>query len=261
MTNIVEPGGSGVTRAESCVIACADAWRDAGEVMASPFGTIPSLGARMAKLSFAPDLVLTDGEAALMVGAPPIATRPGELVREAAMPYRSVFDVVWSGRRHIMMMASQIDRTGNQNISAVGLHDHPKVQLVGVRGAPGNSVNHPTSYWVPDHSPRTFVEHVDVVCGVGYGRAAAAGSGASRFHDVRRVVSNLGVFDFDTPDRTMRLCSYHPGVAVEDIVAATGFELTIPGDVDETRLPTPEELDLIRVVLDPGSLRDREVRT
>ena len=261
MTSLTEPGGSGVTRAESCVIACADAWRDAGEVMASPFGTIPSLGARLAKLSFSPDLVLTDGEAALMVGAPPIATRPAELVREAAMPYRSVFDVVWSGRRHIMMMASQIDRTGNQNISAVGPHDHPKVQLVGVRGAPGNSVNHPTSYWVPDQSPRTFVEHVDVVCGVGYGRAAAAGSGASRFHDVRRVVSNLGVFDFDTPDRTMRLCSYHPGVAVEDIVAATGFDLSIPGDVDETRLPTPEELDLIRVVLDPGSLRDREVRT
>ncbi|HEY6472557.1 MAG TPA: CoA-transferase [Acidimicrobiales bacterium] len=261
MTDLTEPGGSGVTRAESCVIACADAWRDAGEVMASPFGNIPSLGARLAKLSFSPDLVLTDGEAALMVGAPPIATRPAELVREAAMPYRSVFDVVWSGRRHIMMMASQIDRTGNQNISAVGPHDHPKVQLVGVRGAPGNSVNHPTSYWVPDHSPRTFVEHVDVVCGVGYGRAAAAGSGASRFHDVRRVVSNLGVFDFETPDRTMRLRSYHPGVAVNDIVAATGFELTISSDVDETRLPTPEELDLIRVVLDPGSLRDREVRT
>ncbi len=217
----------GVTRAESCVIACADAWRGAGEIMASPFGTIPSLGARLAKLSFAPDLVLTDGEAALMVGAPPISTRPAELVREAAMPYRSVFDVVWSGRRHIMMMASQIDRTGNQNISAVGPHDHPKVQLVGVRGAPGNSVNHPTSYWVPDHSPRTFVEHVDVVCGVGYGRAAAAGSGALRFHDVRRVVSNLGVFDFETPSRTMRLRSFHPGVTIDDVIAATGFALTI----------------------------------
>ena len=167
----------GVTRAEFCVVACAEAWRGAGEVMASPFGTIPSLGARLAKLVFAPDLVLTDGEAALMVGAPPIATEPDELVREAAMPYRSVFDVVWSGRRHIMMMASQIDRTGNQNISAIGPHDRPKVQLVGVRGAPGNSVNHPTSYWVPDHSVRTFVEQVDVVSGVGYARAAAAGPG------------------------------------------------------------------------------------
>jgi acyl CoA:acetate/3-ketoacid CoA transferase beta subunit len=253
--------GPGVTRAEFCVVACADAWRGAGEVMASPFGTIPALGARLAKLTFAPDLVLTDGEAALMVGAPPIATRANDLTREAAMTYRAVFDVVWSGRRHIMMMASQIDRTGNQNISAVGPHDKPKVQLVGVRGAPGNSVNHPTSYWVPDHSVRTFVEQVDVVCGVGYARAGAAGAAATRFHDVRRVVSNLGVFDFETEDRTMRLLSHHPGVSVEDIVGATGFTLHVPGDVAETRLPTPEELDLIRVVLDPGSLRDREVKS
>src|SRR6202042_1314409 len=228
------------SRAESCVIACADAWRGAGEVMASPFGTIPSLGARLAKLTFAPDLVLTDGEAALMVGAPPLTTKPGELIREAAMPYRSVFDVVWSGRRHIMMMASQIDRDGNQNISAIGDHAHPKVQLVGVRGAPGNSVNHPTSYWVPDHTVRTFVEQVDVVSGVGYARAAAAGPGATRFHDIPRVVSNLGVFDFETPDRTMRLRSHHPGVTVDEIVAATGFALSIPDDVEETRLPTPE---------------------
>jgi acyl CoA:acetate/3-ketoacid CoA transferase beta subunit len=253
--------GPDVTRAESCVIACADAWRGDGEVMASPFGTIPSLGARLAKLSFAPDLVLTDGEAGLMVGAPPISTPPSELVREAAMPYRSVFDVVWSGRRHIMMMASQIDRWGNQNISAVGPHDRPKVQLVGVRGAPGNSVNHPTSYWVPDHTARTFVEQVDVVCGVGDARAAAAGPGATRYHQVRRVVSNLGVFDFATPHRTMRLRSHHPGVAVDDILAATDFALTVPDDVEETRRPTDEELELIRVVLDPASLRDREVRT
>ncbi len=250
----------GVTRAESCVIACAEAWRGAGEVMASPFGTIPALGARLAKLTFAPDLVLTDGEAALMVGAPAITTSAADLVREAAMPYRTVFDVVWSGRRHIMMMASQIDRTGNQNISAIGDHAHPKVQLVGVRGAPGNSVNHPTSYWVPDHTVRTFVEHVDVVSGVGYARAAAAGPAATRFHDIRRVVSNLGVFDFETPDRTMRLRSYHPGTTVDEIVTATGFALTIPDDVSETRLPTPEELELLREVLDPRALRDRDLK-
>jgi acyl CoA:acetate/3-ketoacid CoA transferase beta subunit len=249
------------TRAESCVIACAEVWRGAGEIMASPFGTIPSLGARLAKATFAPDLVLTDGEAALMVGAPPMATQPADLIREAAMPYRSVFDVVWSGRRHIMMMASQIDRSGNQNISAIGDHRHPKVQLVGVRGAPGNSVNHPTSYWVPDHTVRSFVEEVDVVSGVGYARAAAAGAGASRFHDVRRVVSNLGVFDFETTDHTMRMRTRHPGVSVDDIVHATSFTLSIPEALEETRLPTPEELHLLRTVLDPGSLRDRDVKS
>ena len=252
---------TGVTRAESCVIACADAWRGAGEIMASPFGNIPALGARLAKSTFAPDLVLTDGEAALMIGAPPITARASELTREAAMPYRSVFDVVWSGRRHIMMMASQIDRTGNQNISAIGDWRRPKVQLVGVRGAPGNSVNHQTSYWVPDHTVRTFVEQVDVVSGVGYARAAAAGAGATRFHDIRLVVSNLGVFDFETPDHTMRLRSFHPGITVDDIVHATAFTLTIPDDVTETRLPTPEELEILRTVLDPGSLRDREVKS
>jgi acyl CoA:acetate/3-ketoacid CoA transferase beta subunit len=218
------------TRAESCIIACAETWRDAGEIMASPFGTIPSLGARLAKSTFAPDLVLTDGEAALMVGAPPMATPAVELIREAAMPYRTVFDVVWSGRRHIMMMASQIDRTGNQNISAIGNHHQPKVQLIGVRGAR-------------------------------YARAAAAGPGATRFHDVRRVISNLGVFDFETPDHTMRLRSFHPGVKVDDIVRGTSFTLTIPADVGETRLPTPEELTLLRTVLDPGLLRDREVKS
>ena len=58
----------------------------------------------------------------------------------------------------------------------------------------------------------------------------------------------------------MRLRSFHPGTTVDDIVQATGFALVIPDDVEETRLPTPEELDLLRTVLDPRSLRDRELK-
>jgi acyl CoA:acetate/3-ketoacid CoA transferase beta subunit len=252
-------GESGVTRAEVCAVACAELWRDAGEVIVSPFGTIPALGARLARLTFAPEIVLTDGEAALMANTPPVSAGRDEMLREAWMPYRRVFDVVWSGRRHVMMMASQIDRYGSQNLSCIGEWSKPKAQLIGVRGAPGNSVNHPTSYWVPSHSTRSFVERVDMVCGVGYDRAAAAGAAASRFHDVRAVVSNLGVFDFDTPGHAMRLRSVHPGVAVDDVVAETGFELVIPGDVPESRLPTSDELSLMRDVLDPSGLREREL--
>jgi acyl CoA:acetate/3-ketoacid CoA transferase beta subunit len=129
-----------------------------------------------------------------------------------------------------------------------------------VRGAPGNSVNHPTSYWVPDHSPRSFVEQVDMVCGVGYRRAGEAGAGATRFHHVHRVVSNLGVFDFETPGRAMRLRSVHPGVTVEEVRAATGFELVVPDDVPQSRTPTAEELELLRTVLDPAATRDWEVK-
>ena len=134
--------------------------------MASAFGTAPALGARLARLTFAPDLVLTDGDAALVDGAPAARGRTRRRWSlESHMPYRRVFDVVWSGRRNLIMMASQIDRTGNQNISAIGDWARPKAQLVGVRGAPGNTINHPTSYWVPNHSTRTFVDHVDVVSG------------------------------------------------------------------------------------------------
>jgi acyl CoA:acetate/3-ketoacid CoA transferase beta subunit len=254
------PDESGVTRAEYCALACAEVFRGDGEVMASAFGTAPAVGARLARLTFAPDLVLTDGDAALVDGAPAIGAAPSTLVMESHMPYRKVFDVVWSGRRNLIMMASQIDRTGNQNISAIGDWARPKAQLVGVRGAPGNTLNHSTSYWVPNHSPRSFVEQVDVVSGVGYERAASAGPAATRYHEIRRVVSNLGVFDFETPDRVMRLRSVHPGVAVEEVMEATGFELAVPSDVPETRLPTPAEVDLIRTVIDPRGLRDREIR-
>jgi acyl CoA:acetate/3-ketoacid CoA transferase beta subunit len=73
------------------------------------------------------------------------------------------------------------------------------------------------------------------------------------------VVSNLGVFDFETPDHRMRLRSVHPGVTVADVVAATGFELVVPDDVPGSRLPTDEELRLIREVIDPDGTREREV--
>ena len=42
------------------------------------------------------------------------------------------------------------------------------------RGAPGNTANNRTSYWVPRHSPRVFVEQVDTVTGVGPKRAKEA---------------------------------------------------------------------------------------
>jgi acyl CoA:acetate/3-ketoacid CoA transferase beta subunit len=181
-------------------------------------------------------------------------------VVEGWMPYRRVFDVVWSGRRHVMMGASQIDAFGNQNIAAIGDPTRPRAQLVGMRGAPGNTIHHATSYFIPDHSPRTFVARVDVVSGVGSDRARTLGS-AGRFHALRRVVSNLGVFDFATRDGRMRLASRHPGVSVEQIAAATGFRLAIPADeVPETRAPTDEELRWIREVIDPHGLGRKELR-
>jgi acyl CoA:acetate/3-ketoacid CoA transferase beta subunit len=157
-----------------------------------------------------------------------------------------------------MMGASQIDAFGNQNFAFVGDWERPKAQLLGFRGAPGNTIQNTTSYWIPGHSARVFVPKVDVVTGVGYDRAAALGA-AGRYHRLRHVVTNLGVLDFESPDHRMRLRSVHPGVTVDEIVEATGFELVVPSDVPESRAPTPDELALIREVIDPHDLREQEV--
>lgn len=251
---------SDVTRAEICATAISDNFRGDGEILVSCFGSVPSLGARLAKLTHAPDLLMTDGIASLVDGMQPISGKRATPVIEAWMPFRSVFDLLWSGRRHVVMMASQVDRFGNQNFSAVGSHAKPSAQLIGMRGAPGNTISHPTSYWVPNHSKQTFVERVDVVCGVGYDRAAKLSPQQRRFHEIRRVISNLAVFDFATPERRMRLASLHPGVSIDEVVKNTAFELALPSDVPETRLPTSAELALMREQIDPESFANKEVR-
>ena len=219
-------------RGDHIAVAVAEAFRGDGAILASPMGPMPALGARLARATFEPELLLSDGEATLvdLDGAP-----------VGWMPYRRVFDVVWGGRRHVMMGASQLDQRGNQNISALGPWARPKVQLLGVRGAPGNTVCHPTSYFIDRHSTRVFVPRVDMVCGVGTDRGA---------FEIRRVVSDLGVFDFSGPGGTMHLVSVHPGVDVEDVFKNTGFDVHVD-DVVHTRGPTPEEAEWLDR-LDPG---------
>lgn len=248
---------SDITRAEVCAVACAEAFRDAGEILVSPFGTIPTIGARLARHTFSPDILLTDGGAHVVRGTWAIGEKPEGPV-ESWSPFRDIFDIVWNGKRTVMMIPVQMDAHGNINISAIGDYAKPKVQLVGVRGAPGNTVSHATSYWVPKHATRTFVPQVDMVSGVGTDNAAKYPA-AAKFHHIHRVVTNLGVFDFSGEGQRMTLLSRHPGVSLEEIKENTGFDVIIEDNVPETRLPTKEELRLIREVIDPKDLRSQEV--
>ena len=244
-----------VSRAEVCAVACADLFRDAGEIMVSPMTTMASIGARLARLTFAPDILLTDGEAQLLADTPAIGA-PGAV--EGWMPFGRVFETLAWGRRHVVMGANQIDRFGNQNLSAFGPLQHPTRQMFGVRGAPGNTINHATSYWVGSHSTRVFCDAVDVVSGIGWDKIDP-GNPAYRFVNVNQVITNLGVFDFNGPDHTMRAMSLHPGVEPAEIGDNTAFEVHGLDDAPATRLPTGDELDLIRT-LDPKSLRDKEIK-
>lgn len=249
---------SPATRAEVCVVALAECFRGDGEILANPIGTVPMIGGRLARATFEPDLLMTDGEAAL-VRNDEAFEYPGGKVLEAYNPYRAMFDMVWSGKRHVVMSGSQLDAHGNHNFAAIGGdYGAPRVQLLGFRGAPGNTIQNTTSYWIPNHSRQVFVEHVDVVTGVGYDRAAELGT-AARYVGLRRVVTNLCVMDFGGPGHRLRLLSLHPGVSFEEVVAATGFELAVAEPVVASRLPDAHELQLIRDVIDPGALREREV--
>jgi acyl CoA:acetate/3-ketoacid CoA transferase beta subunit len=251
---------SDVTLDEICVTAIAEAFRGDGEILCNPIGVVPVCGGRLARESFEHDLMMTDTVSVLVANTLTIGAADAPKVVESNMPFRSIFDVVWSGRRHVVMGASQIDRYGNQNFAAIGDPKKPKAQLLGMRGAPGNAINHTVSYWIPNHSKQVFVDKVDVVSAPGYDRIRELNPASSKYFEIRRVVTNLGVFDFKTPDNRMRLVSRHPGVTVEQIVDATTFELAIDGDVPESRAPSTDELRVLREVIDPKGARKAEFK-
>jgi glutaconate CoA-transferase subunit B len=116
-------------------------------------------------------------------------------------------------------------------------------------------------YWNPNHNPRSLVERVDFVSAAGF-----LGGGDERERlgltgGPRIVVTNLAVLDFEPESKRMRLHSVHPGVALDEVKDATGFELLVAADgVPETPRPTEEQVRLIRDVIDPDSMRKREFR-
>lgn len=248
---------SEITRVEYCIVAVAEAFRGDGEIMASPMAPVPAVGARLAKATFEPELVLTDGVNKVIAGVTPFGGGAPAVI-EGWMPFPSVFDVLWWGKRHVMMGASQIDQYGNQNISCIGDFAKPSFQLLGARGAPGNTIHHTTSYWVARHSPKVFVPKVDMVSGVGYDRVRELPEASRKYHEIRRIITNLGVFDFESESQRMRVRSLHPGVTLDEVQRQTGFALETPAVIPETRAPSDEERALI-ASLDPKGLASREV--
>lgn len=239
-----------------CIAAAAEAWRGDGEVLATGIGIVPRLAVGLAKLSYAPELLMTDSEAFLVEDPIPLGPR-GEPAPAFAgwMPFARVFDVLWSGRRHAMVTPVQIDRWGQANISCIGDFRKPKAQMLGVRGFPGNSISHANSMFVPAHGTRTFIEkEVDVVGSVGYNDQRWPPGVRRDFVDLRLIVTDLCVMDFGGPGHAVRVTALHPGVSFEQVQAATGFPLLPAPGLATTPAPTAEQLAIIRR-LDPHNLR------
>ncbi|MDG3711684.1 ketoacid CoA transferase [Pseudomonas aeruginosa] len=247
--------------AELLICAASDCWADDGEVLATGIGVIPRLAASLAMLTCNLDLLMTDSEAFMVAEPVPLGPRGTCRAKfDSWMGFSRIFDNVWGGRRHALVGPTQIDRFGQANISCIGDYARPKVQMLGVRGLPGNSISHANSFFVPTHNRRVFVEgEVDMVSSVGYNPARLARGWTFDDIDIRRVITDLCVLDFDGPGRQARVRSLHPGVSLEQVLDNTGFDLHLPPAIPATVTPSARQLALIRA-LDPHDLRSRQLK-
>lgn len=248
---------SGYSLAELCICSAAEAFRGDGEVLATSIGLVPRLGAGLAKLTFEPGLMITDGEAYLVREPVPVGPRGDYRPKiEGLMTYERVFDLIYKGKRHVMVTPVQVDRFGQMNISIIGDYERPKTALLGVRGYPGNTISNVNSMFLPQHTSRVFVAgEVDMVGGIGYNPARWPGGRKPPFLDLRRIVTNLAVLDFQGPNHAIRVTSLHPGVSFDEVQENTGFELAAVPGLSTTPAPTAAQLELIRERLDPHDLR------
>ncbi|WP_373090685.1 CoA-transferase subunit beta [Zhongshania sp.] len=249
--------------AELMICANAQAYANDGEVLVTGIGVLQRLAASLAMLTTNPGIMMTDSEAWILSTPNPVGKRPVDFVQmnENWMGFSRIFDNVWSGRRHLTGGPTQIDRFGQSNISAMGgTYQQPKVQMLGVRGFPGNSICHANSYMVPAHGKRVFIEgECDVVCTIGYNPERLPKGYSFDEIDLRCVYTNLGVFDFNGPNRQMQIVSLHPGVSVEEVIENTGFEVHVPASIAVSTAPTEEQLDIIRQ-MDPHNLRSKQLK-
>jgi glutaconate CoA-transferase subunit B len=156
------------------------------------------------------------------------------------MAQRGFFDYGFIG-------VGQIDRYGNVNTSLIGAHDQPSVRLPGPGGANDIASMCNQTLIVTSHEPRRFVERVDYITSPGYLEGGNSRAEAGLLHGGPSfVVTDLALMDFEPESRRMRLRGLQPGVSVEDVQNATGFELLVAEELDALDPVNAEELAILR---------------
>jgi glutaconate CoA-transferase subunit B len=199
---------------------------------------LPSVAANLARRTHAPGCVLVyeSGTIGAKPTKLPLSIGDGELAEtaDAVVSVPEMFAYWLQGRRINagFLGAAQIDRHGNLNSTVIGDHAAPKVRLPGGGGAPEIALGVENVFVMLRHSRRAFVRQLDFVTTLG--------------DNVRVVVTDLGILE--PRDAELTLVAVHPGVEVDDVVGATGWELRVAEDVHETAPPTTEELAAVRAL-------------
>ena len=248
-------------------------------VMASFFGNddqacngmasfIPVSAFMLARATHAPEMVWLAGAAGLEPRPAKVAasTLEAPLWGDSVMyleQYGDFWNYALNGRwlQKFCVGAAQLDMYGNANNSVIGDYANPKVRLPGTAGLGDmGSIGKLLYYWNPNHNPRSIVEKVDFISAAGYLGGGSEREDLGLSGGPQAVVTNLAVLDFHPESKRMRLRSVHPGVTVDQVQEATGFELVVDGDIPETTVPTVEQVRLIREEIDPDGMRKREFR-
>ena len=249
--------------AELMAVCLAREIEDGDRILQGLYSPLPMMACLLAKNFHAPNMVYFN-TADVIDPQPkevPFSTA-GPALQERAVAYIPLwqtFDLAQRGELDLIFLgAAQVDRYGNTNLSAIGPYEKPKVRLPGGAASAHLCAIMETVIWVPRHNPRVLVEKVDFITGQGYleGGNAREKAGIPK-GGPRKVVTNLCVMDFEPQSKAMRLVSVHPGVTVDVVKEATGFELVVPGSVEETAPPTAEELEFMRRI-DPKGVRELE---
>ena len=217
---------------------------------------LPSTAANLARRTHAPGLVLVYEAGAIGAKPPrlPLSIGDGMLgeTADAIVGVPEIFNYwVQSGRIDVGFLgAAQIDRFGNINTTVIGPdYRQPKVRLPGAGGAPEIAASCREVIVIVRQSARAFVERVDFVTSVGYGR----GPGDRERLGLRGrgpvlVITDLGVLEPDPGTCELTLTRLHAGVTVEQARAATGWELAVSPLLGASEPPTEVELRTLRAL-------------
>ncbi|MCL5077582.1 MAG: hypothetical protein M1288_05700 [Actinobacteria bacterium] len=226
--------------------------------------TIPQVACRLAQLTHAPDLYsIAGGTCSVNPNLGPVVASCGDYDLLRADTSLSLNDVVLlEGRADVLTVffagGLQIDAFGNCNLVSVGDWNHPAMRGPGTVGLPFLSRVGRILIYTQSHNTRTFVERVDFMSGPGFLRGPADWKAADLpGGGPQLVVTPLCTMGFDPETLRMRLETVHPGVEVDQVRAATGFDLVIPKLVPTTPEPTSEQLSIIRALDTNGLLKGK----
>ena len=221
---------------------------------------LPLVAAMLAQQTHAPNLIIffEAGGIAPQLPILPISVGDSRTIHNALCT-TTLIDIMDNMRRgfidYAFLGGAQIDKYGNLNSTMIGdNYEFPKVRFPGSGGANDfGSLAWETLIIMDRHGPRRFVEKVDFITTPGYlyGPGAREEEGLSENTGPSKVITDLCLMDFEPKSKLMRLIATHPGITIEDVIKATGFELVIADNVRTTTPPTSEELRILHEVIDP----------